>query len=390
MPDSHLLQSFFLIFAGAALLATLALYGRQPLLLAYIAVGCLLGPHGFALVTDAELISEVGEIGIIFLLFLVGLDLQPGKLHNMVVKSLLTALATSIAFFAVGFGLMLAFGFGIWEAVVTGMAVTFSSTILGIKLLPTTVLHHRHIGEIVVSLLLIQDFIAIVALLLLTAYGSGFDNLLPNLGTMALALPVLVGAAWLGVRFVVLPLLKKFDVFHEFTFLLAIGWCLGFSSLAAVAGLSLAIGGFIAGVALATSPIALYIAESLRPLRDFFLVLFFFSVGAALDVRLMLEVALPTCLLALSLVLVKPGVFSALLRWQGENPAIATEVGFRLGQASEFSLLVSYVALSVGLLGADAAHVVQGATVLTLVISSYLVIFRFPSPIAVHADLRRD
>ena len=178
--------------------------------------------------------------------------------------------------------------------------------------------------------------------------------------------------------------------FTNSPFLLAIGWCLGFASLAEATGLSLAIGAFIAGVALATSPIALYIAESLRPLRDFFLVLFFFTVGAALDVRLLIEVALPTGLLAALLMLIKPGVFSALLRWQGESPATGWEVGYRLGQASEFSLLVSYVAITAGLLGKEAAHVVQGATVLTLVVSSYLVIFRYPSPIAVRAELRRD
>ena len=390
MPEPHLLESVILIFAGAALLAALALFGRQPLVVAYIAVGCLLGPHGLALVTDAEQLAEIGEIGIIFLLFLVGLDLQPSKLHNMVMKSLLTALLSSIAFFAAGFGVMIAFGFELREAVVTGVAVTFSSTILGIKLLPTTVLHHRHIGEIVVSLLLIQDFIAIVALLFASEYQAGTEALLSNVGVIALSLPLLAAVAWLTVRFVILPLLKKFDVFHEFTFLLAIGWCLGFASLADSAGLSMAIGAFIAGVALATSPIALYIAESLRPLRNFFLVLFFFTVGAALDVRLLIEVALPTGLLAALLMLVKPGVFSALLRWQGESPATAREVGYRLGQASEFSLLVSYVATAAGLLGKEAAHVVQGATVLTLVVSSYLVIFRYPSPIAVRPELRRD
>ena len=390
MPDPHLLESVFLIFAGAALLATLALFGRQPLLVAYIAIGCLLGPHGLALVTDAVHLSEIAEIGIIFLLFLVGLDLQPSKLRNMVMKSLLTALLSSIAFFAIGFSVMLAFGFEFREAVVTGVAVTFSSTILGIKLLPTTVLHHRHVGEIVVSLLLIQDFIAIVALLFASGYGTSLDSLVSNLGTIAVALPLLSAGAWLAVRFMILPLLKRFDVFHEFTFLLAIGWCLGFASLAEATGLSLAIGAFIAGVALATSPIALYIAESLRPLRDFFLVLFFFTVGAALDVRLLIEVALPTGLLAALLMLIKPGVFSALLRWQGESSTTGWEVGYRLGQASEFSLLVSYVAITAGLLGKEAAHVVQGATVLTLVVSSYLVIFRYPSPIAVRAELRRD
>lgn len=390
MASLHILESFFLIFAGAAVLATLALYGRQPLLLAYIAIGCVLGPHGLALVNDANLLSEIAEIGIIFLLFLVGLDLQPNKLRNLFAKTLLTALLTSAVFFLVGFGLMLAFGFAYTEAVVTGIAVTFSSTILGIKLLPTTVLHHRHIGELVVSLLLIQDFIAIIALLFISGYGDDLAGLLSNLGTIAISLPLLAGAAWLGVRLGVLPLLKRFDVFHEFTFLLVIGWCLGFASLAALAGLSHAIGAFVAGVALATSPIALYIAESLRPLRDFFLVLFFFSVGAALDIGLMLDVALPIALLATALILLKPGAFSTLLRWRGESPANAWEVGFRLGQASEFSLLVSYVAVTAGMLGKEAAHVIQGATVLTLVISSYLVIFRYPSPIAIRAELRKD
>ena len=388
MPDPHLLESVFLIFAGAALLATLALFGRQPLLVAYIAVGCLLGPHGFGLVTGAVLLSEIAEIGIIFLLFLVGLDLQPSKLHNMVLKSLVTALLSSFAFFAAGFGVMLAFDFELREAIVTGVAVTFSSTILGIKLLPTTALHHRHIGEIVISLLLTQDFIAIVALLFASGYGDSMQSLLSNLGVIAISLPLLAVGAWLAVRFAILPLLKKFDVFHEFTFLLAIGWCLGYASLAEATGLSLAIGAFIAGVALATSPIALYIAESLRPLRDFFLVLFFFSVGAALDIRLLLEVALPTGLLAALLLLIKPGVFSALLRWQGENRATAREVGYRLGQASEFSLLVSYVATTAGLLGKEAAHILQGATVLTLVVSSYLVIFRYPSQVIVSLSYR--
>ena len=391
MGNPQIVESFFLIFAGAAVLATLALYGRQPLLLAYIAIGCIFGPHGLALVADAELLAEIAEIGIVFLLFLVGLDLQPGKLKNVAAKSSLVALASSAAFFALGFGLMAAFGYGWAEAAVAGMAVTFSSTILGIKLLPATVLHHRHIGELVIGLLLIQDLIAIIALLFLSAYGGSLEALLSNVATaIFVALPLLAAAAYLGVRFALQPLLQKFDVFHEFIFLLAIGWCLALASLAAMTGLSLAIGAFVAGVSLATSPIAMYIAESLRPLRDFFLVLFFFSVGAAFDLGLMLEAALPTLLLAALLVGLKPGIFAALLRWQGESRTTAWEVGGRLGQASEFSLLLSYVALSAGLLGEDAAQVIQGATVLTLIASSYLVIFRYPSPIAVRAELRRD
>jgi len=388
--STGIIESFFLIFAGAAVVASLALYTRQPLLVAYIIVGCVLGPHGLKLVSDPRLLNEIGEIGIIFLLFLVGLDLPPSKLRNMAGEGLLTALISTLIFFLIGYGLMTAFGFSTAEAVVTGLAVTFSSTLLGIKLLPTTVLHHRHVGEIVVSMLLIQDLIAILGLILLASYGESLTETLSTLGTALVALPIITLGAILGVRHILLPLIARFDAFNEFIFLVALGWCLGLASVASVFDLSFEIGAFVAGVSLATSPISQYIAEALRPLRDFFLVLFFFTVGANLDVALLMEVLLPTLFLAAALIAVKPATFALALKFQKETSATAWEVGYRLGQMSEFSLLLSYVALSVGLLTVESAHIIQGATVLTLLVSSYLVIFRYPSPIAVSADLRRD
>ena len=383
-----IVESFFVIFTGAAALAALALYTRQPLIVAYIVLGCLVGPHGFALITDDRVLAEVGEIGIMFLLFLVGLDLPPAKLKDMVGESVLTAVASSAVFFGIGFAVMALFGFTWIEAAIAGTACVFSSTILGIKLLPTTALHHRHIGEIVISLLLIQDLIAIVALLVLAGLETQGGVLATTL-TVVVALPVVAAAAYLGVRFGIVPLLTRFDVYQEFTFLLAVGWCLGIASLSHHLYLSWEIGAFVAGVSLANSPIAQYITENLRPLRDFFLVLFFFSVGAAIDPTMMLHVWLPTLLLALILVGAKPPVFRALLRWQKESDGVSREVGFRLGQASEFSLLLVFVA-GAGLISGEAAHVVQGATVLTLLLSSYLVVFRYPSPIAISAELRRD
>ena len=387
--EAGIIESFFVIFTGAAALAAVALYTRQPLIVAYIIIGCAFGPHGVALVADAAMLAEIGEIGIIFLLFLVGLDLPPSKLKDMLGESVVTALASSAVFAVIGFAIMTLFGYTLMEAVVAGIACMFSSTILGIKLLPTTVLHHRHIGEIVISLLLIQDLIAVVALLVLAGFDTDGGGALMTTLTVAVALPVVVGVAFAGVRFVVVPLLTRFDVFREFTFLLAIGWCLGIAYLSHALFLSWEIGAFVAGISLANSPIAQYITENLRPLRDFFLVLFFFSVGAAIDPLVILHVWLPTLLLALALVAVKPPVFRALLRWQKESSGVATEVAYRLGQTSEFSLLLVFVA-GTALLSAEAAHVVQGATVLTLLLSTYLVIFRYPSPIAVSAELRRD
>jgi Kef-type K+ transport system membrane component KefB len=387
---SGIIESFFLIFAGAALLASVALFTRQPLLVAYVVLGCLLGPHGVGWVADPALLEEIAEIGIIFLLFLVGLDLQPSKLKNMVGATTIVALASALVFFGITLGVMVAFGFPLLDGLIVGVASMFSSTIIGIKLLPITVLHHRHIGEIVVSQLLIQDLIAIIALILIAGGGGSIEETASNIVRVFVALPVVGAAAFLAVRFAVLPLIHKFDAFHEFIFLAAIGWCLGVATLAQWLGLSLEIGAFIAGVTLATSPIAQYLAESLRPLRDFFLILFFFTVGAKLNVDLLLDVALPALMLGVLLVAIKPVIFRGLLTWQGEAPPVAWEAGFRLGQTSEFSLLVAYLATSVALLSNEASHVIQGATVVTFFLSTYVVIFRYPSPIAVKAELRRD
>lgn len=115
MP-AGIIESFFVIFAGAAALAAAALYTRQPLIVAYILIGCAFGPHGASLVADDRLLAEIGQIGIIFLLFLVGLDLPPTKLKDMIGESVLVALASSAVFFAIGFGVLALFGFTLAEA----------------------------------------------------------------------------------------------------------------------------------------------------------------------------------------------------------------------------------------------------------------------------------
>src|SRR5210317_742280 len=199
MPEHSLFTSFFLIFSGAAVLASVALYTRQPLLVAYIVLGALLGPSGLSAVSDTSLLSDIAHIGIIFLLFLLGLDMQPAHLIHMLKKATLVAIASSAVFLGLGFSVCSLFGFTQAESVIIGAAVMFSSTIIGIKLLPTTVLHHKHTGELVVGLLLLQDVIAILVLLLLNS-GGGSDPVTGFLNSM-LALPTLVFAAWLMVRF---------------------------------------------------------------------------------------------------------------------------------------------------------------------------------------------
>ena len=266
MESDSLLFSFFLIFSGAAVLSTIALFFRQPLLVAYICVGALLGPYGLAYISDASLLTDIAEFGIIFLLFLLGLDMQPSKLISTLRKTFLVTLASSSVFVILGYSTGLLFGFSQIESLVIGFSLIFSSTIIGIKLLPTTVLHQKHMGELMVGILLMQDFIAIF---LITFLDAG--NLQQSAALRVLiAFPLLLVFAYFTTQYVLIKLIARFDHFKEYIFLLAIGWCLGLSELGAALGLSAEIGAFVAGVALATSPISLYIADRLKPLRDFF------------------------------------------------------------------------------------------------------------------------
>jgi len=382
-------QSFFLIFTGSAIVASLAIYGRQPLLVVYIALGALIGPYGLGWVQDVHLLSEISEIGIIFLLFLLGLDLQPQSLITALKKVTVVTLISSFSFAAIGYLIAHLFGYTVIECLIIGAAMMFSSTIISIKLLPTTILHHRHIGEMMIGLLLMQDFIAIFVLLVLLS-GEGGQIDLMQIGVTLLALPLLILFAWAFVKWVLLKLIAKFDQMGEYIFLLAIGWCMGLSELAEVLGLSREIGAFLAGITIASSPIAQHIALTLKPLRDFFLIMFFFSLGAGFNLGLLPEIALASVVLGTAMLALKPAIFRFLLGRQSEKKILAWDIGFRLGQISEFSLLIAYVAFNASLISVQASHLIQAAAILTFLVSSYIVIFNFPNPIAVSEKLRRN
>jgi len=379
----------FLIFAGTAVLSTLALLTRQSLLVAYMALGAILGPWGFKFVTDSTLIKEAGDIGIIFLLFLLGLDLQPKTLLHSLRKMSSIALLSSLIFFIFGFGISLFFHFTLIESIIVGLAMMFSSTIIGLKLLPTTILHHQHTGELMISILLLQDLIAIAVLLVLHAIGDRAFSF-NDLGLIICSFPALLLIGYLFQRFVLSKLLQWFDKIHEYIFILSIGWCLCMAQLGYHMGLTEEIGAFIAGVSLATNPISLYIADSLKPLRDFFLVIFFFFIGASFNLDYVNVVILPAFFLALSMLIAKPVVFGWLLNKLGEPKKLSWEVGVRLGQVSEFSLLIVFLALQTKLITPAVNYAVQAATILTFIVSCYWVGMRYPTPLAASDKLRRD
>ncbi|MCH7696272.1 MAG: cation:proton antiporter [Proteobacteria bacterium] len=389
MAETSIQFTIFLIFTGAAVLATLALFTRQAMISAYILLGILLGPWGLGLVNDAELVKDISNIGIIFLLYLLGLDLFPQQLWKMLGEAMSATILSSCVFWLLGFSIGYVFGYPALEALLIGAVLMFSSTIIGLKLLPTTILHHRHTGQIIISVLLIQDLLAILILLLLQGYGKG-DNLLLDIIWQVATLPVLIGLAWFLERYLIEKLIARYDQIHEYIFLLAIAWCLGIAELAVALGLSHEIGAFIAGITLASCPIALFITERLKPLRDFFLIIFFFALGATFNMDIVPKIILPAMLLAVSVIVIKPLVFRLLLIRAGEQKDISLEVGFRLGQTSEFSILIAVLAVESGFIRQDTSYLIQLTTLLTFIISSYIIVLRYPTPIAVSDRLRRD
>jgi len=378
MGAPHVFIDLAAVISVAAFLSWLSLMLRQPVILGYILCGVLVGPWGLSLVQDVQFVDEVGRVGVTLLLFLAGLVLHPQKLTQLFRETVRVTIINSVILFIFGAGLTRLFEFSVQESAIAGLACMFSSTILVVKLLPTTALHQQRMGAVCIAILIGQDLLAVICLLFIAGLGTGAIS-------FALWLPVkavvLIALAFWFEKWALRRMLRSSDHFHETLYLLCIGWCLAVAMAAEWLGLSQEVGAFVAGVAMARSPVSRFLSEGLKPLRDFFLVLFFFALGARLNLTVFPSVLLPAALLAAVMMVAKPAVTYALLKRAGEAEAFAREAGVRLGQASEFSLILALAAEDRGLIGVRAAQMVQVAAFLTLIASSYWMVLRLPTPL---------
>jgi len=278
--------------------------------------------------------------------------------------------------------------FGFFESIIIGASLMFSSTIISLKLIPTTALHHRHTGELMTSVLLMQDVIAILLIVMLTG-GQG-ENISVTILLLVIKFILLSVIAYVLVKYVINKLFLRFDIIQEYTFLLALGWGMLGAGVAQAIGLSYEMGAFVAGVAFASSPVSMVIAEQLKPLRDFFLILFFFSIGAQFNFLVTQHVLLAGVSIALLIIIVKPLVFKLGFEYIGEDKDFSMELGSRLGQGSEFSLLVAYSALAAGLIDMRASYLIQMVVIVSFVLSTYWVVYRYRTPISSSAKNRMD
>lgn len=383
----HFFVDIGIVVVFSALLAWLALVLRQPIIIAYILCGILVGPWGLALVKNVEFVDRISHIGIPLLLFLAGLDLKPRRFAELLKDSLWQTLASCFLIALICFLFSIAWGFGIVDSLFLGQALMFSSTILVVKLMPTTTLHQRIMGAFCIAILIAQDFIAVGVLMMINSVKgltAAQIILLPAKGLL------LIGFAMLVEQFVLRRMMKYSDQFHETLYLLSLGWCMGIAILAKQVGFSYEVGAFIAGMALARSPIALFLAQGLRFFRDFFLVLFFFVLGARMDLVTTLNLLWPALLLGIFLVIIKPLIFYSLFLPMRGYDINFKEASIRLGQASEFSLIIAIMAFEMGYITPEMSQFIQLVTIVTMILSSYRVVYFYPTPLGIKEKLHRD
>lgn len=376
-----------MVVVCAAGLSWLALLARQPIIIAYLLCGVLIGPWGLGIVRDVEFVDALARIGVALLLFLAGIELQPRRLIGLLGQTSLVTLGSSLGSFLIALAFALAWGFSLRNGTYIGLALMFSSTILVVKLMPTTTLHQRHMGAFCISILIMQDLIAVGLLWFIRTAGAAT---LTSIALLPLKGLLLICFAFLFEQFVLRRIMRRTERFHETLYLLCLAWCMGIATLAGFMGFSYEVGAFIAGVALARSPVALFLAGGLKFFRDFFLVLFFFVLGARLDLLVAREVLVPALLLGFAFAVIKPLMFFVLFRAAGEQKKFASQASVRLGQMSEFSLITAVLAAELALISAKASQFIQLTTIITMIISCYLVVFLYQTPLGFRKGLKQD
>lgn len=370
------------IFLGLSLIIVLgtamALFMRlinQPLIIGHIITGILVGPAVFDLIKEPETFETFSSIGIALLLFIVGLGLNPRVISELskvvaIVGLSGVALTTLIG----GFG-SLVLGLDRTEAALFGIALSFSSTIIILKLLSDRHEQMRLHGKIIIGVTLVEDLLATLALLFIIAKGNESSFSLSSVGILGLK-GLLIGSVMFLISAFILRRTHRFIASsQEFLFLFAIAWGFGSAALFESIGFSQEIGALFAGVLLADLPYAQEISTRLRPLRDFFLVLFFIALGANFSFE-SLSGSIPLIIFGTVVVVVlKPFFIAAIMMLIGYTKKTAFKGAVLTGQISEFSLIFMALGARQGLVDESVLYTVTFITLLTIAITTYLVTY---------------
>ncbi len=362
-----------LIIAIATFVGLIMHLLRQPQIIGYILTGILVGPSVFHIVQSEDTVDVFAKFGITLLLFIIGLGLNPKVVREVGKAAVLTGIGQVIFTTVFGYGLVKLLGFESLEAIFVAVALTFSSTIIVLKLLSDKREQGRLYAKISIGFLLVQDVIATIALVFVATTGNDATG---N-GLMELFIKgALLAGGLLLLSIKVLPRLTKIiSGSTEFLFLFAIGWGFGIATLFAEAGFSLEVGALFAGVALASMSYAQEVATRLRPLRDFFIVLFFVALGAGLNLDSILEV-LPQGVVLSAFVLVgNPLIVLTIMGLLGYTKKTSFKAGLTVAQISEFSLIFILLGNSLGNVTDRTVSLVTVVALITIAVSTYMIIY---------------
>lgn len=343
---------------------------RQPPIMGYILTGVLLGPSILNLLPDSEAFTTFSSLGITLLLFIIGLGLNTTVIKKMG-KAVLIASAVQMAVtLGIGAVVAMAMGFDRTASLVIGVALMFSSTIIILKILNDKREQNRLYSQLSIGVLLIQDVVASLALVLLATGQTG------NASPLDILLLVIKGAALIGILLLVSNrVLRRLTRFiagsQEFLFMFSLAWGFGIATLFELAGFSLEVGALFAGVSLAALPYAQEAASRLKPLRDFFVVVFFIALGKGIDLHSIGAALWPTLTFIVVVVLVKPLSTLASLGVLGYTKNTSFKTALTLGQVSEFSLVFVMLAANSGLVSANVSSIITLVAVITIATSTY-------------------
>lgn len=363
-----------LLIALATGMAVVMRLLHQPLIIGHILTGLIAGPLLFNVVQSEETLKLLGEIGVAMLLFTVGLHLSPDIIRKFGRVSVITGVGQVVFTSLAGYFLSLALGFEPLTAFYVAVALSFSSTIIILKLLADKGDLDVLYAKIAVGFLLVQDLIAVLLLLGLPLFSTG------SVEPAAVVRFVLTGATLIG--FVALAsrfFISKASLFlsesREFLFLFAIAWGVGVAALFQTFGFSLESGALIAGVALASLPARHEISSRLMPLRDFFIVMFFILLGSQMHFADLSGFGSTVFILSALVLVGNPLILMALMGFLGYRRKTSLQTGFTVAQISEFSLILVAMGVSLGHVGDEVLSLVTVIGLITIFGSTYLVLY---------------
>lgn len=364
------------VLAVAAIVAFIAHRARQPLIVAFIVVGVIVGPSLLGWVEEAGTLELLAEIGIAILLFLVGLKLDIRLVKSIGRVALVTGLGQVLFTSVVGFGLALLFGMPVVVAVYVAVALTFSSTIIIVKLLSDKrELDELH-GRIALGFLIVQDIVVIVAMIALSSFGGERDGpLWQQIAAVLVAAVALIGGLAVAMRWVLPRLLRLVASSQELLIVCSIAWAVAVAALTDYLGFSVEVGAFLAGFALASTRFRESIASSLAGIRDFLLLFFFIALGAQLDFS-SIGAQVPAALAFSAFVLIgNPLIVLVIMGVMGYPKRVSFLAGLAVAQISEFSLILIALGRDLGHVDNDAVGLVTLVGMITIGASTYLILY---------------